>query len=80
MSQHCGHCGSEVAQGFRVCAGCGAHYRRNLNFGTLGLALFVALIAGAIISENLISGILVFCLAGFLLYRASRKKWYRKNA
>ncbi|WP_299567849.1 hypothetical protein [uncultured Sulfitobacter sp.] len=80
MSLHCGHCGSEVTQGFRVCAGCGAHYRRNLKLKTLGATLFVALIAGVVIEESLLGGIIVLCIAGFILYDASRKKWYRNNA
>lgn len=32
----CGHCGSEVKDGFTVCASCGANLRRNLGLWTLG--------------------------------------------
>lgn len=82
----CGHCGSEVKDGFTVCASCGANLRRNFGVWTLGLA-FILTLAGADalsrISDNVIGAILGAALgwglAVFVLYRGWQKRWYRRN-
>lgn len=80
MSTRCGHCGAEVTQGFKVCACCGAHYRRNLTKPRIGFSLFLALAGVAIIGNGNMTGVLWLPLAAAVVYFSSKKQWFRHNA
>lgn len=90
--QLCGHCGSEVKEGFTVCTGCGANLRRSLwpiIIGGLAVVFGVAMLLDALLAltsnfswalrNGGIGGVLV--LVGYLIFRSGwEKQWYRRNA
>lgn len=78
MSMECGHCGSEVKDGFKVCSGCGAHYRSNMKIFVGGiLLLFLGIIT---VPDHLIAGLVILGVAGLCVYQGGSRKWYRHNA
>ena len=66
----CGHCGTPVEKGFRVCRGCGAHYRRHKE--QIGAGLMAFLFTPLFPPAALIGVVLIFL--------GMRKKWFRGNA
>ena len=78
MSLVCGHCGSEVQAGFKVCSGCGAHYRGN----TKSIVWGVIFILGGLIAvaDGYWIGLLVIALGGVGIWFGFKKQWYRYNA
>ena len=79
----CGHCGSEVEDGYHVCPNCGANYRRNLRLGQFALAAFLFLCGGIGLDgqiSHIPATVIFWGLAGLVLWRASRKRWWRHNA
>lgn len=77
MSMKCGHCGSEVNDGFKVCSGCGAHYRSNFKvfFG----GIFLVFIGFSVVPDYLIAGLIAIGIGGLYAYQGGRRKWYRYN-
>ncbi len=81
----CGHCGTEVPNGFSVCSGCGAHYRHNFAaFGSGALILAFGLgtlLVGRDIPTSgywICTGLMVIGVIRLLQVR--HKAWYRHNA
>ena len=66
----CGQCGTPVERGFRVCRGCGAHYRRHKERISLGV---ISLLFTPIFPPAALIGIA-------LIFLGMRKKWFRANA
>ncbi len=91
---NCGHCGTQVPDGFTVCRGCGAHYRGSTKLiGIGGLAILIGVIAlftafsdraaGERIETFFVSLVIAApCIGlGFLIVKwGMRPKWYRHNA
>lgn len=79
----CGHCGTHVADGFKVCTGCGANYRRNLSlFKILAWGGFIAFCVSVISQVDFDAAIVLafgIFIAVYVLWDSSRYKWYRKN-
>ena len=83
MVMLCGHCGSQVNEGFNVCPNCGATYRRNISLQAL-IVIAAAFLIGIIFIGigsflNVISGIILIIISMALFYFIWKKKWYRKN-
>lgn len=84
----CGHCGSEVNDGFTTCPSCGATYRMDHDAIKRGLGLIVgAVVAYFFLPEIfsasttialMVSGFMV-ALAALSFLQASKKRWWRRN-
>lgn len=90
MSLICGHCGTEVKNGFTVCASCGANHRLDKPVLVVGIVCIILGILAFFASTLALSfkeGILI-ALVGIPLIAwgalnvkwGLRKKWYRYNA
>lgn len=86
----CGHCGSEVEEGYTVCKSCGANLRNQPRRMIVGI--IVCLFSGAYaidvlgrLSEpnapQVLGASVVMFVFGVLWFRSGRKKhWFRNNA
>lgn len=66
----CGHCGTQVEKGFKVCPSCGAHYRRHSERISMGV---IAMLFTPLFPPALLIGML-------LILWGMPKKWFRTNA
>lgn len=78
LTRTCGHCGTEVRQGYSVCAACGANYRRR------GLGIFIPAIlalaaANAAAAGRWDAALVVGVLLVWLIRRSRQYLWYRRN-
>lgn len=83
----CGHCGSEVSEGFTTCPSCGATYRMDHDAIKRGIGLSIgAVIAYFLVPEIFsVSTTIVLMVAGFMaavaalsFLQASKKRWWRR--
>lgn len=79
----CGHCGTEIRDGFAVCPSCGAHRRQDGRL--IGIGLFVLLVG--LVASLQAAGLAQYSIAIFIIgvgalttRRGLRKRWYRHNA
>ena len=80
----CGHCGTNVPEGFTVCTGCGAHYRANYKAFLPGVMFAVGpfLWLGSqrsIEGWMLYTALAAFVFGIFMLRQSIKKAWYRQN-
>jgi hypothetical protein len=74
----CGHCGTEVREGYAVCAACGANYRRR------GLGIFIPAILALGLANAAATGrwdatLILVILLVWLIRRSRQYMWYRRN-
>ncbi len=91
---NCGHCGTQVPDGFTVCRGCGANYRGNPKLiGLGGLAIAFGLLALCFpfsaqaegqrleaVGAALVMAVPAIGLGLLIVKWGMRPKWYRHNA
>lgn len=77
-SMNCPFCGTDVPQGFIVCRGCGACYRRDKGRALMSLILFgfFGLVAGAISQSDYVA-LAVIGVGVLVSLWWDQKRWYR---
>lgn len=84
LTMKCGHCGSEVEDGFTVCTGCGANYRPNYAAFSFGLLIAGSAVASLMIPhgnwKSAIGALVGIVIGGFFMSMIRHKGWYRQNS
>lgn len=84
----CGHCGTEVNDGFTTCPSCGATYRMDHEAIKRGLGISLgAVIAYFLLPEIFsVSTMIALVVAGFMaaiaavsFLQASKRRWWRRT-
>lgn len=79
----CGHCGTEVNDGFTVCTGCGARYKSSAKRVVFGAAVLLSmLLIAPVLLKNINGGsvgavIIIVGGAVVLIVGGFRAQWYR---
>lgn len=74
----CGHCGTEVRQGYTVCAACGANYRRR-GLGIFIPAILALALANAVSVGRWDAALILGVLLVWLIRRSRQYLWLRQN-
>lgn len=86
----CGHCGTEVKEGFNTCAACGAVYEARANGCITLIAIIALLVTGigliiAFASSSVVFGIFVILIGAGLFWGVAKlgartpKLWWRRQ-